>query len=77
MAREVGLLLGVGAAYLARYDADGTATGVATWTPDGDDIPVGRRVTLEGDSVVGLVSRTGKPARVDRYEHAAGSAAAS
>ena len=76
VAREVGLLLGVGSAYLARYDADGTATGVATWSPGDDDIPVGRRVTLEGDSVVGIVSRTGRPARVDDYEHAAGSAAA-
>ena len=76
VAREVGLLLGVGSAYLARYDADGTATGVATWSPGDDDIPAGRRVTLEGDSVVGIVWRTGRPARVDDYEHAAGSAAA-
>jgi signal transduction histidine kinase len=76
VAREVGLLLGVDATYLARYDLDRTATGVATWSPAGDDIPVGRRVTLEGDSVVGIVSRTGRPARMDRYEHAAGAAAA-
>ena len=76
VAREVGLLLGVDATYLARYDPDGTATGVATWSPAGDDIPVGRRVTLEGDSVVGIVSRTGRPARMDGYEHAAGTAAA-
>jgi signal transduction histidine kinase len=76
VAREVGLLLGVDATYLGRYDADGTATGVAAWSPVGDDIPVGRQVTLEGDCVTGIVSRTGRPARMDSYEHAAGTVAA-
>ena len=76
VAREVGLLLGVDATYMARYDLDGTATGVATWSPSGADIPVGIRVDTEGDCVVGLVSRTGRPARIDNYEHAAGAAAA-
>jgi signal transduction histidine kinase len=74
VAREVGLLLGVDATYLYRYDSGGTATGVASWTPAGLNIPVGTRVTLEGDSVVGIVSRTGRPARMDGYELAAGAA---
>jgi hypothetical protein len=42
VAREVGLLLGVDSAYLARNDADGTAMGVATWSPGDEEIPVAR-----------------------------------
>jgi signal transduction histidine kinase len=75
VAREVGLLLGVHATYLARYELGGTAIGVATWAAGEDDIPIGRQVTLEGDSVVGIVSRTGRPARVDCYAHVEGAAA--
>jgi signal transduction histidine kinase/PAS domain-containing protein len=76
VAREVGLLLGVDATHMARYELDGTATGVATWSPAGDHVPVGRRVNLEGESVAGIVLRTGRPARMQSYAHAAGSAAA-
>jgi signal transduction histidine kinase len=71
VAREVGLLLRVDATDLARYDLDGTATGVATWSSAGEDLPVGLRVPLEGDSIAGIVSRTGRPARKDSSPHAA------
>jgi signal transduction histidine kinase len=76
VAREVGLLLGVDATHMARYELDGTATGVAAWSPAGGQIPVGTRVDLKGESVAGLVSRTGRPARMDGYEHASGTGAA-
>src|SRR5215210_5798864 len=76
VAREVGLLLGVDATHMARYEPDGTATGVAAWSPDGDQIPIGTRVDLEGESVAALVFRTGRPARIHSYEHASGRAAA-
>jgi GAF domain-containing protein len=76
VAREVGLLLAVDATHMARYELDGTATGIAAWSPAGDHIPVGRRVNLEGESVVGIVLATGRPARMHDYENAAGSAAA-
>jgi PAS domain S-box-containing protein len=68
VAREVGLLLGVDTTHMGRYEHDGTATGVAAWSLVGDHIPVGRRVELEGDSVAGLVARTGRPARMHGYE---------
>jgi PAS domain S-box-containing protein len=58
---EVGLLVGVDATYMARDELDGTATGVAAWSAAGDQIPVGTRVDLEGESVQGLVLRTGNP----------------
>ncbi len=77
VAREVGQLLGVDATHMARYEPDGTtATGVAAWSPAGDLVPVGTRVPLEGDSVVGLVSRSRLPARIDSYDDASGRAAA-
>jgi signal transduction histidine kinase len=76
VAREVGLLLGVDATHMARYELDGTATWVAAWSRDGGQIPVGTRIDLEGESVTGLVLRTGQPVRMHGYEHASGDAAA-
>jgi signal transduction histidine kinase len=72
VAREVGLLLGADVTYMARYESDRTATGVAAWSQAGDQIPVGTRGDLEGDSVAGLVLRTGRPARMQGYENARG-----
>jgi len=76
VAREVGLLLGVDATHMGRYEFDGTATGVAAWSSAGDHIPVGTRVNLEGESVAGLVMRTGRPARMRGYDDASGPGAA-
>jgi PAS domain S-box-containing protein len=76
VAREVGLLLAVDATHMARYELDGTATGVAAWSPTGGQIPVGTRVPMDGESVAGLVLRTGRPARLHGYEHASGAGAA-
>jgi PAS domain S-box-containing protein len=76
VAREVGLLLGVDATHMARYELDGTATGVAAWSLAGDHKPVGTRVNTEGESIVGIVLRTGRPARMHSYEDASGPAAA-
>jgi hypothetical protein len=69
------LLRRVDATHLARYEPDGTATGLAAWSADGDQIPVGTRVDLQGDSVAGLVLRTGQPARMNGYENAPGTGA--
>jgi PAS domain S-box-containing protein len=76
VAREVGLLFGVDATHMARYELDGTATGVAGWSPSGDHKPVGTRVNTEGESIVGIVLRTGRAARVHNYENVSGPAAA-
>ena len=76
VAREVGLLLGVDATHMARYELDETATGVAAWSPDGAHMPVGTRVDLDGDSVAALVFRTGRPARMQDYGRASGAGAA-
>ena len=76
VAREVGLLLGVDATHMGRYEPDGTATVVGAWSRAGEQVPIGTRVDLEGESVAGLVFRTGRPARIDDYEHASGPTAA-
>jgi len=76
VAREVGLLLGVDATHMARYEPDGTATAVAAWSSAGNHVAVGTRVVLEGESVAGSVLRTGRPARMRGYEHASGTGAA-
>jgi signal transduction histidine kinase len=76
VAGEVGQLLRVDATHMARYEDDGTATGVATWSrAGGGGIPVGTRVDLEGESVAGLVLRSRQPARMRGYELAGGAGA--
>ncbi|MCW2970446.1 MAG: sensor signal transduction histidine kinase [Solirubrobacterales bacterium] len=70
VAREVGLLLGVNATHIARYEGDGTVTGVGGWSADGGQVSVGARVTLDDTSVTSLVFASGRPARMDSYDDA-------
>jgi signal transduction histidine kinase len=62
---------------LWRYDADGSATIVAARDEPGmPKMPVGERLTLQGDNIAAMVLQSGGPARIDDHDHAAGSAAA-
>jgi signal transduction histidine kinase len=71
---EVGLLLRVEDTTMCRYEANGTATVVASWGElDTAFIPVGARLTVEGDNVTERVLRTGRPARIDDYANVTGS----
>jgi signal transduction histidine kinase len=76
VAEEVGRLLGVENTLEYRFEADGAATVVAIWGEHDVGVPVGTRVTLEGDSVAARVHRTGRPARFDDYPDASGTIAA-
>jgi signal transduction histidine kinase len=76
VAEELGVLLGVDATHMGRYWPDGTATGVANWSTHGDHVPVGTRMTLEGDTVTAAVQRSGRPARIEGYDEAPGAGAA-
>jgi signal transduction histidine kinase len=67
VAREAGELLAVDATHLGRYEADGTTTGVGSWSRSGDHLPIGTRARVEGGNVTALVLTTGRPARVDAY----------
>jgi signal transduction histidine kinase len=75
---ELARVLGVHYSALWRYQPDGAAT---LLTARDDDpgvkkMPVGARFSLEGENVPAMVLRTGRPARIDSYENAPGSAAA-
>jgi GAF domain-containing protein len=67
-------LLSAHAARLLRFEADGTATIVAA-SDSGMEIPLGTRVTLEGESLASLLQRTGRPASMELYDGASGSIA--
>jgi signal transduction histidine kinase len=69
---QVGRLLPVDRARLARYDADGAATVVAGWNRDGGDVQVGAQRPLGGRNVSTRVWETGRPARMDNYAEASG-----
>jgi signal transduction histidine kinase len=75
---ELARCLGVCYSALWRYESDGAATLLAARDDDPGlkKMPVGARFSLEGDSVPAMVLRSGRPARMDSYEKAAGSIAA-
>jgi signal transduction histidine kinase len=72
---EVGRLLGVDGTRLMRYESDGTATFVASWG-ELTIVPAGTRITLDGRNIGSLVRSSGRPARIEDYADAPGSAAA-
>jgi signal transduction histidine kinase len=76
VAEEVGRLLRADAAAVWCHEAGGEATVVGSWGELGASPPSGRRMKLDGDSVVAKVYRTGRPARFDAYEQATGDVAA-
>jgi signal transduction histidine kinase len=73
VADDVARLLGVDITQIYRYEADGTATTVAGGGDREAFLPVGTRVTLEGENLAGLVLRTRRSARIDDYTKATGS----
>jgi GAF domain-containing protein len=77
---EVGRLLGMDLAGMARYDSDDTATVVATWAGEGGHGGAHPLVPgpwpLEGDDLASMIWRTGRPVRIDDYEGIPGPIAA-
>jgi signal transduction histidine kinase len=72
---EVARMFNTPLSVLLRYDANGTATVLAT--SDGYLGPIGRRWLVEGDSgAIAAVCRTGLPARVDYTQPTQGAIAA-
>jgi signal transduction histidine kinase len=72
---EVARLLDVDGTRLMRYEADETATIVASWG-EPTIVPAGTRIELDGRSIGSLVRNSGRPARIEGYEDALGSIAA-
>jgi signal transduction histidine kinase len=69
---EAGKLLHLDSAHLIVYERDQTATVVASWNLRGPPMPIGTRVPLEGDNIIGRVFRTQQAARIDDYGDASG-----
>jgi CHASE3 domain sensor protein/GAF domain-containing protein len=65
--REVGLLCDADLARMERYEADGTVTGMATWSRVPAELTVGTRFTLDGPSIARGVKETQGPVRVDSF----------
>jgi signal transduction histidine kinase len=77
VAEELAHFLGVHNAGLCRLESGGAATLVAAHDESGlTNKLVGRRFSLEGENIVATVLRTGRAARMDNHDNAAGPAAA-
>jgi GAF domain-containing protein len=72
IAEEGGRVLGAVYTAMARYEADGTRTIVASWSRTGATLPVGSRARLGGRNVSTMVFQTGRAARIDDYASASG-----
>jgi signal transduction histidine kinase len=72
VAEETGLLVGADAAAIQRYEPDGHASVLGNWGTLRDEFPVGSRVKLEGNTVMGVAYRTQRSARFDDYDNATG-----
>jgi len=75
VAMEVGKLLDADITVVGRYDADGSATAIGSWSSAPGEVPVGTRSAIGGRNVLTLVAETKRPARVDGYEEGSGQAA--
>jgi PAS domain S-box-containing protein len=67
VAEEVARVVDVPLVSVTRYELDGTATEVASFSPEGPLFRVGRRWSLDGTNVLGLVRASGRAARIDDY----------
>ncbi len=75
VATEVGRLLDTDITVVGRYDDDGAATAIGSWSASPGGVPVGTRSVLGGRNVLTLVAETEQPARVEGYDDASGEAA--
>jgi GAF domain-containing protein len=64
---EVGQLLGVQLANLARFGSDESVTFLATWGDPRNPFKPGTRIMLGGNNLGTIVYRTGRSARIDGY----------
>ena len=77
VADEVAYAIDVHNTCLMRFEPDGSGALVAAHNEAGlKAMPVGARLDLDGDNVAAMVLSTGRPARMNTHEDAAGSAAA-
>ncbi len=73
---ETGELMGATSVNLARFTPDGFNLTMAGWSLRDTHVPTGTRLPLSGDTINGLIQRTGAPARFDSYEDSSSQLAA-
>jgi signal transduction histidine kinase len=71
---EIGNLLPVDSAGMARYEPDGTVVFVASWGRAAGIVPVGSRWSATGKNIGAAVFETGASVRIDDYSDASGGA---
>jgi signal transduction histidine kinase len=78
VAEELARALGASNASLWRYESDGTATLISAHDDplQATTMPVGSRWPLDGENIVARIFDSGRPARMDTHDNAAGWAAA-
>src|SRR3954467_1660583 len=76
VAREVAEVMHLPMVGVYRYDSDGLATVIATWSDRPHVLHTGTRWPLDGPSMVAQVHRTGRPARIENYTNLPGALAA-
>ncbi len=77
VAAETGHVLGTECTAVSRFETDDTGTVVGAWDrpgAEGQAPPLGSRWPYEATSATGMVLRTGRPARVTRYDPGNGAA---
>ena len=72
---EAGQLLRADTTALCRYEVDGTITVLAAGPEAEVEVAIGDRFSVEGENVIGVVSRTGLATRRDSFEDATGDVA--
>jgi signal transduction histidine kinase/limonene-1,2-epoxide hydrolase len=75
LAEELGVLLEVDSSAILRYEADSSVTVVAGWSDGSVTLPIGERLSLDGESLSVDVRRTGVPQRREDYSDAPGAIA--
>jgi signal transduction histidine kinase len=73
VADELAQQLGADIAKIFRFEPDNTAVVVGGWSVPGMHVPIGTRLTVEGEGVAVKVKETGQPARTDRFDGPPGS----
>jgi signal transduction histidine kinase len=71
---EIGSLLPVDSAGMARYEPDGTVVFVASWGRAAEIVPVGSRWSAKGRNIGAVVFETRASVRIDDYAAASGRA---
>ena len=75
LAEEIGVLLGVDGSAVVRFEDDASVTVLAGWSDGAISLPLGERLSLEGESLSGDVQRSGVPRRKEDYSGATGAIA--